>query len=412
VRSAWPNTLAPVKTFDVAVVGGGLVGLASAHRLLQRSPGLRIVLLEKEAAPARHQSGRNSGVVHAGLYYEPGSLKARLCREGREELAAFCVEQGIPFQPRGKLVVAVDESEREPLAALAARGRANGIRNLRELDERELREVEPHVSGVRAVHVPETAVVDFGLVAERLAGLVREQGAELRLGQPLERVERDGDGLVLTTPRGRVHAGTLVACAGLQADRVARLAGAEPEVRVVPFRGGYWLLRGAAESLVRGLVYPVPDPAFPFLGVHFTRRHDDAVWAGPNAVPALAREGYARTSLSPRDVLAGFAWPGFLRLARRYARTGAAEIWRDAVKPAAVADMRRYLPELRAADVVRGPSGIRAQVMTRDGALVDDFLVGEGPRSLHVLNAPSPAATSCLAIGRLVAERAAARFDL
>ena len=401
-----------METFDVAVIGGGLVGLASAHRLLERSPGLRIALLEKETAPARHQSGRSSGVVHAGLYYEPGSLKARLCREGREELAAFCAEQGIPVQPRGKLVVAVDEDELEQLAKLARRGRENGIRELRELDAEELREVEPHVSGVRAIHVPETSVVDFGLVAERLAGLLRERGGEIRLGETLERVEPDGDGLVLTTRGGRLRAGALVACAGLQADRVARLAGAEPEVRVVPFRGGYWLLRGAAKPLVRGLVYPVPDPAFPFLGVHFTRRHDDEVWAGPNAVPALAREGYSRTSVSPRDTLADFAWPGFLRLARRYARTGAAEIWRDALKPAAVADMRRYLRELRAADVVRGPSGIRAQVMTRDGSLVDDFLVEEGPRSLHVLNAPSPAATSCLAIGRLVAERAAARFDL
>ncbi|HZD88202.1 MAG TPA: FAD-dependent oxidoreductase, partial [Gaiellaceae bacterium] len=220
------------------------------------------------------------------------------------------------------------------------------------------------------------------------------------------------DGLTVATSRGRLRAGALVACAGLQADRVARLAGAEPDVRVVPFRGGYWLLRGTATSLVRGLVYPVPDPAFPFLGVHFTRRHDDTVWAGPNAVPALAREGYSRRSVSPGDALAGLAWPGFLRLARRYARTGAAEIWRDALKPAAVADMQRYVPELRSSHVVRGPSGIRAQVMTREGALVDDFLVAEGPSSLHVLNAPSPAATSCLAIGRLVAERAASRFGL
>ncbi len=402
----------PVETFDVAVVGGGLVGLASAYRLLERSPGLRLALLEKEPGPARHQSGHNSGVVHAGLYYEPGSLKARLCREGREELVELCSDHGIPVYRRGKLVVAVEEGELERLAELARRGRANGIRELQELDAGGLREVEPHVCGLRALHVPETAVVDFGLVAERLAGLLRRQGGDIRLGEPLERVERDGDGLLLETPGGRLRAGALVACAGLQADRVARLAGAEPQVRVVPFRGGYWRLRDAAASLVRGLVYPVPDPAFPFLGVHFTRRHDGDVWAGPNAVPALAREGYSRTSISPRDALAAFAWPGFLRLARRYARTGAAEIWRDTLKPAAVADMRRYLPELREADVVRGPSGIRAQAMTRAGELVDDFLVEEGPASLHVLNAPSPAATSCLAIGRLVAERAGARFGL
>ncbi len=313
---------------------------------------------------------------------------------------------------RGKLVVAVDERELERLAELARRGRANGIRDLTEVAPGELRDIEPHVRGMRGLHVPETAVVDFGLVAACLAELLRQKGGSLRLGEPLERVERDGDGLTLRTPNGRLRSGALVACAGLQADRVARLAGAEPQVRVVPFRGSYWLLRGAAASLVRGLVYPVPDPAFPFLGVHFTRRHDDAVWAGPNAVPALAREAYSRTSVSARDIGAGFAWPGFLRLARRYARPGAAEIWRDAVKPAAIAGMRRYIPELQASDVVRGPSGIRAQVMTRDGRLVDDFLVEEGPASLHVLNAPSPAATSCLAIGGLVAERAVSRFGL
>lgn len=388
------------------------MGLASAYRLLDRAPGLRLVLLEKEPAPARHQSGNNSGVVHAGLYYEPGSLKARLCRQGRKELTALCAEQGVPVNLRGKLVVAVDESELERLGELARRGRANGIRDLRELDDRELRDVEPNVRGVRALHVPETGVVDFTLVADRLARLLRQRGAALRFGDRLERVERNGEGLTLATPDSRIRAGALLACAGLQADRVARLAGAEPDVRVVPFRGGYWLLRGAAGALVRGLVYPVPDPAFPFLGVHFTRRHDDAVWVGPNAVPALAREGYSRKSVSPRDTFAGFAWPGFLRLARRYARTGTAEIWRDVLKPAAVADMQRYVPELRASDVARGPSGIRAQVMTRAGALVDDFLVEEGPASLHVLNAPSPAATSCLAIGGLVAERAAARFGL
>jgi L-2-hydroxyglutarate oxidase len=399
-----------VKTAELAVIGGGIVGLASALRILERSPGLRLTLLEKEATPAFHQTGHNSGVVHAGLYYAPGSLKARLCREGKAALIDFCAEHGIPLHVRGKLVVALDETELERLAELRRRGTENGLRDLAELEPGEWDEIEPHVRGARALHVPETGVVDFRLVAERLAALLRERGAEILLGARVERIDRDGDGLRLHTAAGPVRAGGLVACAGLQADRVAALAGAEPAVRVVPFRGGYWMLRGAATELVRGLVYPVPDPAFPFLGVHFTRRFDDAVWAGPNAVPALAREGYSRASLSLRDSADGLAWPGFLRLARRYARTGALEIWRDAVKSAALSDMRRYVPALRAADVVRGPSGIRAQVMTRQGELVDDFLVEEGPASLHVLNAPSPAATSCLAIGRLVAERAAERF--
>jgi L-2-hydroxyglutarate oxidase len=398
--------------FDLVVVGGGLVGLASAYRILERSPGLRLAVLEKEAVPAYHQSGHNSGVVHAGLYYAPGSLKARLCREGREALQEFCEEQEIPLLARGKLVVAVDESELDRLAELKRRGDANGLRGLAELTPGEWHEVEPHVHGIRALHVPETGVVDFRLVAARLAASLQARGARLELGAQVQRIDRDGDGLVVRTSAGTVRAGALVACAGLQADRVAALAGAEPTVRVVPFRGGYWLLRGAAARLVHGLVYPVPDPAFPFLGVHFTRRVDGEVWAGPNAVPALAREGYSRTSISLRDAADGFAWPGFLRLALRYARTGTAEILRDVVKDAAVREMRRYLPDLRAGAVTRGPAGIRAQVMTRAGELVDDFLVEEGPASLHVLNAPSPAATSCLAIGRLVAERAAERFGL
>jgi (S)-2-hydroxyglutarate dehydrogenase len=397
---------------DLVVVGGGLVGLCSALALLERSPGLRLTLLEKERTPAFHQSGHNSGVVHAGLYYAPGSLKARLCREGREALGRFCAEHEIPLSTRGKLVVAAEEAELDRLAALRRRGTENGLRGLAELAPAEWRELEPHVRGVRALHVPETGVVDFRLVAERLAALLRERGARIELGARVEGIERDGDGLAIGTAAGPVRTGALVACAGLQADRVARLAGAELRVRIVPFRGGYWLLRGAAERLVRGLVYPVPDPAFPFLGVHFTRRVDGEVWAGPNAVPALAREGYARTSVSFRDAAATLGWPGFLRLARRYSRTGIRELWRDAVKGAAVAEMRRYLPELQPRDVVRGPAGVRAQVMTREGELVDDLLVEEAPASLHVLNAPSPAATSCLAVGRLVAERAAERFGL
>ena len=384
------------------MVGAGLVGLASAYRLLERSPGLRLAVLDKEAGPARHQSGHNSGVVHAGLYYVPGSLKAQLCREGGAALREFCADRGIPLATRGKLVVAADESELDRLAELRRRGSENGIEGLAEVDD--WRELEPNVRGVRALHVPESGVVDYRRVAAALVAELRERGAELRFGARVDSV----DGGRVRTGAGDVEAGGVVVCAGLQADRLARAAG----VRVVPFRGDYWRLRGEAASLVRGLVYPVPDPAFPFLGVHFTRGIDDVVTVGPNAVPAFAREGYRRASLSLRDSLDGFAWPGFLRLARRYARTGALEIWRDVAKPAAVADMRRYVPAIRPADVVRHGCGIRAQVMNRAGELVDDFLVEEHERQLHVLNAPSPAATSCLAIGRLVAERAAAAFGL
>jgi len=397
---------------DVIVVGGGILGLASSLALLERSPGLRLILLEKEPEVARHQTGHNSGVLHAGLYYAPGSLRATLCREGKRLLEAFCAEHGIPVQRCGKLVVAVDESELERLAELKRRGIGNGLEGMVELDEAELRDVEPHVRGICGLHVPETGIVDFRLVAQRMADLLRSRGVSLETGIRVERIDRDGEGLAVATTRGQFRAGGVVACAGLQADRVAALAGVELDVCVVPFRGAYWVLRGNAPSLVRGLIYPVPDPGFPFLGVHFTRRIDGSVWAGPNATPALAREGYRRLSFSVRDAAGVATWPGLARFALRYARMGATEVWRDLIKHAAVREMRRYLPRLSAGDVVRGPTGVRAQVMTRAGELVDDFLFAEGPRSLHVVNAPSPGATSSLAIGLLIAERAAGLFGL
>ena len=397
---------------DVIVVGGGILGLASALALAERSPGLRLTVLEKEPALAVHQTGHNSGVAHSGLYYAPGSLKAKLCREGKGLLEDFCHEHRIPVQRCGKLVVAVDESELTRLAELRRRGTGNGLEGLAELEGEELREIEPSVRGVRGLHVPETAVVDFRLVAERMGELLRSRGASVELRTGVERIEQNGEGLAVTTTRGRWNAAALVACAGLQADRVAALAGADLDVRVVPFRGAYWMLRGAGASLVRGLIYPVPDPAFPFLGVHFTRRFDGSVWAGPNAMPAFAREGYRRASFSAHDAGDAVTWPGLMRFAMRYGRMGVTEVWRDLVKPAAVRAMRCYLPALSGGDVIRGPSGIRAQVMTRSGELVDDFLFAEGPRSLHVVNAPSPGATSSLAIGRYVAERAGEHFSL
>jgi (S)-2-hydroxyglutarate dehydrogenase len=396
--------------FDLAVIGAGLVGLASVYRILERFPDLRVVVLEKEKAPARHQSGHNSGVVHAGLYYTPGSLRARLCREGAAALRKRCEMWGVPVETRGKLVVAAAEAELPRLAELERRGRANGIKDLHMVSGDELRGVEPHVRGRQALYVPETAVVDYSLFAARLADALRDSGAELRCSAEVVAARAGASGITLHTPGGDVHAGALVTCAGLQADRVAESVGDRPSIRIVPFRGSYWVLRGHAASLVRGLIYPVPDPAFPFLGVHFTREVNGRVTAGPNAVPALAREIYRRGGISLRDASAALAWPGFLRLARKYARTGAREIWRDTVKPAAVAEMRRYLAELDGKDVVRGGCGIRAQAMARDGSLVDDFVIDEGLSSLHVLNAPSPAATSCLAIGEVVAERAAAKF--
>lgn len=373
------------RDYDIAVVGAGLIGLATARALLRRHPGARLAVLDKEPEIARHQSGHNSGVVHAGLYYAAGSLKAQLCREGRAELLRYAEEKRLPHRVCGKLVVAVDESELPRLAELRARGEANGLEGLQELDD--WAGIEPHVRGVRALYVPETGVIDFRAVARAYAEDVRALGGELLLGRRLRSAEE--------APAERV-----VVCAGLQADRLAP----RTDHTVVPFRGDYFVLAPPAAELVRALVYPVPDPSFPFLGVHFTRRIDGEVWAGPNAVPSLAREGYGRFHVDLRDALETLASPGLHRLALRYWRTGAAEVVRDLVKPAAVAQMRRYLPELRAADVHFGPCGIRAQLLARDGSLVDDFLLERDGDALHVLNAPSPAATASLAIARRIAD--------
>jgi L-2-hydroxyglutarate oxidase len=391
---------------DVVVVGAGLVGLATALALLETDPSLRLVVLDKEREIATHQSGHNSGVLHAGLYYAPGSLKAELCREGRAALIAFADEHGIPYRLCGKVVVAADRSELPRFEALADRGRANGLA-VRDLRDGELAELEPNVRGIRAFHVPESGVVDFRLVAATLARLLTDRDARLLLGQPVERVVSARGRRLVVTPEAEIETSLVVCCGGLQADRLAELTGsATGEHRIVPFRGDYYTFLPHAAELVRGLVYPVPDPAFPFLGVHFTRGIHGDLRAGPNAVPALAREGYRRSSVRARDVLDTVSFPGFRRLARSYARTGAVEIWRDLVKPAFVAQMRRYLPMVSGRDVRFGPSGVRAQCMRRDGTLVDDFLIEEAPGVIHVLNAPSPAATASLVIGRRIAARA------
>jgi len=398
--------------FDLAIVGGGIVGLATAYRLLEQRPALRLAVLEKEPALAEHQSGRNSGVIHAGLYYAPGSLKARLCREGKDALERFCEEHDIPFERCGKLVVAVDEAELPRLAELKARGEANGLRGLEEVGPERIREIEPHAAGIRALHVAETGILDFRLVALAYADEVRALGGEILLDHRVTAIDRYGAGLAIETTQGPVLGRNLITCAGLQSDRIARMSGAPETMRVIPFRGDYCALRPHARRLVRGLIYPVPDPAFPFLGVHFTRRIDGEVWAGPNAVLAFARERYGRFDLSPRDLAATLAFPGFRRLARRYWRTGLGEMRRDWSKPAFVQACQRLVPELEPDDVEWGPSGIRAQAVLESGDLADDFSVQASERILHVRNAPSPAATASLAIGRVLAERAIERFDL
>jgi (S)-2-hydroxyglutarate dehydrogenase len=400
--------------YDVAIVGGGLIGLATALRLLEAHPGLRLAVLEKEAELARHQSGHNSGVIHAGLYYVPGSLKAQLCREGMEALKAFADERRIPYRLCGKLVVALDESELPRLSELKRRGVENGLKGITEVDADTIRELEPNAAGIRALHVPETGIIDFRRVALAYADEVKAHGGQILLDSRVVALEQRNGSRRLVRERGApLEAENVVACAGLHSDRVAALTGSDqPAYRIVPFRGDYYTLVPEARSLVNGLLYPVPDPSFPFLGVHFTKRIDGAVWAGPNAVPAFAREGYTRWKLSLRDLAGTVGFPGFRRLAREYARTGAAEVWRDFVKWAFVRELQRYVPGVRSRHLRFGPSGVRAQCMSADGKLVEDFLLEEADGVLHVLNAPSPGATASLAIGRMLAERATAAFSL
>jgi L-2-hydroxyglutarate oxidase len=399
------------KSCDVAVVGGGIVGVASALAL-SRGYRVSVVLIEKEPHLAAHQSGRNSGVIHSGLYYKPGSLKATLCAEGRMSLTEFCARKGLPFEICGKVVVATRPEQLARLDDLETRGRANGLTGLRRLTAAALREIEPHAAGLAALHVPETGIVDYRVVTAALGDEVRTLGAEILLGAPLFSVARDGDRLRLATGAGEISCRYLVGCAGLQSDRVARLSGAEPDLRIVPFRGEYYELVPGRRDLVRNLIYPVPDPRFPFLGVHFTRRVNGSVEAGPNAVFAFRREGYTRTSFSLADTVATLGWPGFWKIAGRYLSAGLGEIWRSFSKAAFTRALKELLPDVREEDLAPGGAGVRAQALTRDGTLVDDFQILEAPLQLHVLNAPSPAATAALAIGRFIAARASKSFDL
>jgi L-2-hydroxyglutarate oxidase len=380
--------------------------------LLEATPGLSLVLLEKEARLAAHQTGHNSGVIHSGLYYRPGSLKAQNCIAGREALYAFCAEHAVPHERCGKVVVATREEELPQLAELERRGRQNGLAGLRCLDAAQLREFEPQVAGIAGLHVPQTGMVDYVAVTEAYAGVVRRRGGEIRTSSRVVSIRRTPDGFRLGTSRGEVQSRFVVNCAGLQCDRIARLAGSDPQVRIVPFRGEYYELAEARRSLVRNLIYPVPDPAFPFLGVHFTRMIDGRVEAGPNAVLAFKREGYHRLSFSLHDTLETFGYGGFWWLASRYWLTGLQEYYRSFSKSAFVRDLQRLIPTLREEDVVRGGAGVRAQAVDPTGKLLDDFRIVEGEGMIHVLNAPSPAATASIAIGRTVAGKARENFGL
>jgi L-2-hydroxyglutarate oxidase len=400
-------------THDIAIVGAGIVGLATARALQERSPGARLVLLEKEREIAQHQTGHNSGVIHSGIYYKPGSYKARLCVEGVRLMKAFCEKSNIAVETCGKVIIATSQDEVPRLKTLHERGVANGVPGVTLIDLARLRELEPHASAVAAIHSPQTAIVDYGQVSQAFlrdlvaGGAVLERsfrvtsltrvGGELRIG--------DGDGRVVTARH-------LVNCAGLYSDVIARLAGATTDVQIVPFRGEYYMIRPERHDLVRGLIYPVPDPEFPFLGVHFTRTIHGEVEAGPNAVLAFGREGYRWTHVRTAELAGTLAFPGVWRMAAKYWQTGAYEVYRSLSKAAFVKALQKLVPRLQADDIQTGGSGVRAQAVTRDGALVDDFRIVQSEDAIHVLNAPSPGATASLAIGRHIAGLAAEAFRL
>ena len=394
-------------TYDCAIIGGGIVGLATAMTLLRAHPGVRVVVLEKEVDVAQHQTGRNSGVIHSGIYYQPGSLKARMAREGNHSMREFCAQHEIPFEVCGKLIVATEERELALLKNLLHRGRQNGL-EVEEISAEHAREIEPHVRCLSALRVPSTGIVSFRAVADKYVELIREAGGALLFQTPVLAVRSGGDAQIIETERGEIRARFVVNCGGLHSDRLARRSGAEPGAQIVPFRGEYYELVPEKRSLVKGLIYPVPNPDFPFLGVHLTRMIDGSVHAGPNAVLALHREAYTKALPSLRelqDLGETLAFPGFWRLAARHWDEGWREMVRSYSKRAFVRSLQKLVPEISERDVVPSVAGIRAQALRNDGSLVDDFLIVRGRNSLHVCNAPSPAATASLEIAKAIAQQ-------
>jgi L-2-hydroxyglutarate oxidase LhgO len=399
-------------TYDIAIVGGGIVGLATGRELLRRHPHLRLAVLEKESTVSQHQTGHNSGVIHSGIYYTPGSLKAKLCTEGRRALWQFCDAKGIEYRQVGKLIVATEESELGRLQNLWERGQANGIEGLEMLDAAGIDEREPHCRGIKAIFSPVTGIVDYGVVSRAYADDIRELGGEILTGRKVEDIQRRDGVTRVVSSGGDVEARYVITCGGLQSDRLAKMTGGKGDPKIVPFRGDYLILKPEKRYLVKGNIYPVPDPSFPFLGVHFTPRMNGDIWLGPNAVLAFAREGYSFSSINPGDLVESLTYPGFIKLASKYMAIGMGEMYRDVVRSAYVKALQRYIPELKAEDTLAGPSGVRAQAMNADGSMVDDFVFEGADGVVHVRNAPSPAATSSLAIGAYIADDADKRFGL
>ena len=396
---------------DLAIIGGGIVGCATALAIISRKPGLKIVLFEKETQLACHQTGHNSGVIHAGLYYRPGSLKAMTCASGREALYRFCAEHDIPHQRCGKVVVAVDETELPALDELERRGQENGLDGLQRLTASELQKREPHARGIAGLFVPQTGIVDYVRVTQTMAEIFRSNGGIIHLHTPITQVSKDSDSYLIRARNSTFRAHSLVNCAGLQADRVAFSAGMHPDLRIIPFRGEYYQFKPERGSLVKHLIYPVPDPQMPFLGVHFTRMIDGTVEAGPNAVLAWQREGYQRSDISLRDLADTLTFGGFWKLSARFWRVGLEEYGRSFSKSLFIKSLQRLMPEIRSDDLIPGGSGVRAQAVDRKGRMIDDFCIQTEGRMVHVLNAPSPAATASLSIGEHIAERVMARIE-
>jgi L-2-hydroxyglutarate oxidase len=394
-----------VVRYDLIVVGGGIIGLAAALRILGARPGAKLLLLEKESALGRHQTGHNSGVLHAGLYYKPGSLKAKLVVEGLRQMVDFCKKHKVPHEQCGKIVVATEQKELPSLEKLLERGTANGLKGLRRLAPGQIREIEPHAAGLAAIHVPEEGIVDYGAVVEAMAREIKRLGGEIRTGNLVERLEGAGGRWKIKTSTGEFVAKQVVACAGLHSDRVVSRSGMKPSAKIMPFRGEYYMIRKERQSLVRNLIYPVPDPQFPFLGVHFTQMIQGGVEAGPNAVLAMAREGYSWGNINLRDLAESLSFPGLWRFMMKYPSICSYEIWRSISRREFCRSLQKLVPEIQEDDLEPGSAGVRAQAMSSDGALVEDFSFVEAPGILHVVNAPSPAATASLAIGQEIVKR-------
>ena len=392
--------------FDVVIAGGGIVGLSTALHVLKSKPAQRVCVLEKENAVGAHQTSHNSGVIHSGLYYKPGSSKAKTCVEGAQRMVAFCKDHGIAHEICGKIVVATSESELPALAELLRRGLANGVAGITEIGAERLRELEPHAAGIKALHVPGTGIVDYGAVARKYAELIQKAGGTIRTSCSVKKISESDAEQFIQTSDGDVRSRVLINCAGLHSDRVAIAAGALPGARIVPFRGEYFKLTAEASDLVHGLIYPVPDPRFPFLGVHFTRLIEGGIEAGPNAVLALKREGYGKLSFNARDALQTLTYPGFWRMARKHWKTGFGEMYRSWSKAAFVRALQKLIPTIQASHLEPGGAGVRAQALLPSGEMVDDFRIVQQQRAIHVLNAPSPAATASLCIGEQIAEMA------